>query len=167
MKKIELSEPTIGLLKLAEGDDATKAHAAVQELITLTETQKGELITLKEQKEAAEIKLAETEVASKTATIVALVDKAVEDRKITADQKETMVKLAQGDFDSTKSYLDGLKANPTVASQIKTGGNEHMADALMKLSYDELDKSGKLEKLKEDNIEGFKLKFKEKWNKEY
>ena len=124
MKTIELSESTIGLLKLAEGDDATKAHAAVQELVSLTETQKGEIVTLKAEKEAAEKKFTDAEAAGKKAEMVALVTKAQEvDRKITKDQVPHYLKLAEEAPESTKALLASMPPNPTVASQIKTGGN--------------------------------------------
>lgn len=165
MKLIQLTASTMALLKLSDGATETDAHTAIAELVTLSQTQGTEIKTLKEEKEAIKLKLEAAENAGKDAKIVALVDKAIEDRKITADQKEGMIKLANADFDAAKAHLDSIPSTPTASSQMKT--DAPAGDDLMKLTYDELDKSGKLIELKEKNLEGFKEKYKTRWGKEY
>jgi len=165
MKLIQLTAPTMALLKLSDGATETDAHTAIAELVTLSQTQGTEIKTLKEEKEAIQLKLEAAESAGKDAKIVALVDKAVEDRKITADQKEGMIKLANADFDAAKAHLDSIPSTPTASSQMKT--DAPAGDELMKLTYDELDKSGRLIELREKNLDGFKEKFKARWGKEY
>jgi hypothetical protein len=101
--------------------------------------------------------------------IVSLVDGAVAAKKITADQKEKYVKLAKADFNTTKEVLDGMKAYQPiekVLSDDEITSDKEVAQ-LIKLSYDELWKAGKLETLKAKNLDAFKLKFKEAFNKEY
>ena len=165
MKLIQLTASTMALLKLSDGATETDAHTAIAELVTLSQTQGTEIKTLKEEKEAIKLKLEAAENASNDAKIVALVDKAIEDRKITADQKEGMIKLANADFDAAKAHLDSIPSTPTASSQMKT--DAPAGDDLMKLTYDELDKSGKLIELKEKNLDGFKEKYKARWGKEY
>jgi hypothetical protein len=162
MKLIQLSEGTLSLLKLSDGANEADAHKAILELVTLADTQKNEIGKLKTAKEEAEKKLADQVKLSENGELVALVDKAVEDRKITADQKEDFVKLS---LDNAKDILGKMKGAPTVNGSIKPGGEN--TEELMKLSFDELDDSGKLTALKAENLEGFKEKWKEKFDKEY
>ncbi|MDO6808091.1 hypothetical protein Q4603_05710 [Zobellia galactanivorans] len=162
MKLLQLSEGTVSLLKLSENANEADAHKAILNLVTLADTQKGEIDKLKQEKADIEKKLEDQLKLSEDAELVALVDKAVEDRKITADQKEDFVKLG---LEPAKNILGKMKATPTVTSQLGTAAGG--TDNLMKLSYDELDKSGQLITLKEQNIEGFKEKFKSKFGKEY
>ena len=165
MKLIQLTAPTMALLKLSDGATETDAHTAIAELVTLSQTQGTQIKTLESEKEAIQLKLDEAENAGKDAKIIALVEKAVEDRKITADQKEGMIKLANADFDAAKAHLDSIPSTPTASSQMKT--DAPAGDELMKLTYSELDKAGKLETLKEKNLEGFKAKFKEQFGVDY
>lgn len=165
MKLIQLTAPTMALLKLSDGATETDAHTAIAELVTLSQTQGTQIKTLESEKDALQLKLDEAENAGKDAKIIALVDKAVEDRKITADQKEGMIKLANADFDAAKAHLDSIPSTPTASSQMKT--DAPAGDELMKLTYSELDKAGKLETLKEKNLEGFKAKFKEQFGVDY
>ncbi|MAO42154.1 hypothetical protein [Leeuwenhoekiella sp.] len=165
MKLIQLTASTMALLKLSDGATETDAHTAIAELVTLSQTQGTQIKTLESEKDALQLKLDEAENAGKDAKIIALVDKAVEDRKITADQKEGMIKLANADFDAAKAHLDSIPSTPTASSQMKT--DAPAGDELMKLTYSELDKAGKLETLKEKNLEGFKAKFKEQFGVDY
>jgi hypothetical protein len=165
MKLIELSAETMPLLNLQEGATGVEAHAAIQNLITLAETQKAEMDGVKATNKELLEKIELSETASKTEKIIGLVDKAVTDRKITADQKPSMVKLAEADFDSTKAYLDGLTPAPTVASQV--GKDTKKDEALVNLSWKELEGQGKLIQLREGNFEIFAEKFKVEFGTDY
>lgn len=165
MKLITLSENTTALLKLAETATEADAHSAILNLVTLSESQKSTIASLEAAKKKAEDDLAaQVNLANKEA-LVTLVDKAVESRKITADQKETFIKLGEADFGSTKKLLDGMVGVATVNSQLGKGGKE--VDELIKLSYEELDKSNKLVILKEKDPEAFKEKYKAKFGVDY
>lgn len=166
MKLIELSaDIALPLLKLKEDANAAQAQIAIQNLVTLAESQKTEIDTLKTDKTDLQQKLKDAEEAGEKEKVVALVDKAIDDRKITADQKDQLVKLAEADFGSTKSYLDGLTPAPTVNSQVGKEGKKD--DSLVNLSWKELEEKGKLIQLKEENFESFAEKFKEAFGTEY
>ena len=162
--KIILTAPMLGLLQLAEGATEEAANKAIENLVTLSETQKTTIQTLTYEKKEAEDKLAEQIKLADNQKVVALADQAITDRKITADQKDFIIGLAEKDFDGTKKYLESIKAAPKVKDSIDLGDS---TDPLLKLTYDELDKANKLITLKENNLEAFKTKFKEKFNKEY
>lgn len=165
MKLIQLSaDQVLPLLKLKEDANAAEAQTALLNLVTLAESQKTEIDTLKTEKTDLQKKLDDAEEAGQKEKVVALVDKAIEDRKITADQKPSMIKLAEADYESTKGYLEGLTAAPTVQSQV---GKDKADDALVNLTWDQLDKQGKLVQLKEQDVESFKEKYKQKFGSEY
>lgn len=164
MKLIELSaDQVLPLLKLTEDADAAAAQTAIAELVTLADTQKSTIDTLTQEKKDLQEKIELSEKEGKTAKITDMVDKAVADRKITADQKPAMIKLAEADFASTKDYLENLKAAPTVESQVGKENNQE----LVNLSWNELEQKGALIKLKEEDPETFKKKFKEAFGVEY
>ena len=149
---------------MAEGATEEAANKAIEELVTLAETQKNTIQDLKTKAEEAEYKLAEQIKLADNQKVVALADQAIADRKITADQKDFIIGLAENDFEGTKKYLESIKASPKVKDAIDLGD---AADPLLKLTYDELDRTNQLITLREKNPEAFKAKFKEKFNKEY
>jgi hypothetical protein len=101
--------------------------------------------------------------------IANLVDGAVLAKKITADQKASFVKLAEADFDSTKTVLDAMKAYQPIEKHLSENNEVSDKDVaeLIKLSGVELWKQGKLNTLKAKNFEQFKLKYKEAFGKDY
>lgn len=164
MKTIQLTEATSTLLKLKDGADAADAHVAILELVTLSKNQETEIATLKSEKKELQDKVDLADKDSAKNKVIALVDKAVEDRKITADQKDSLVTLGEKDETALTTYLGTLKAAPLVTTKLSQG--EEKDDSLLKLSWDELDKSNKLITLKEQNPEAFKEKYKDKFGSE-
>lgn len=172
MKLIQLNADVLPMLKLAAEASTEEVQAAIEGLVKLAadnaETvvlKDAEIVTLTasaadfKAKFEAGVKLAEE------AKIVQLVGQAISDRKIVEGQKENFIKLANADFESTKSLLDGMVPSPTVLSQLK--GDEKIDDELVKLSYAELDKKGKLIELKAKDLPMFKEKFKAEYGIEY
>lgn len=165
MKLIQLSAVSVlPLLQLAEGATPDEALEAITELVTLADTQK----TIIAEKETANVELksqldAQIKLASE-AKIITLLDDSEAKGKFVKGDRAKWEKLANIDFDGTKDVLLAMPESKSVASQLKT---EDADDTLLKLSYDELDKSDQLIKLKEQNPTAFQEKFKEKFNKEY
>lgn len=170
MKLIQLSaDAVLPLIGLAADATPDQVQAKLKEIVTLANTQKTEIETLTSEKSVVDEKLVTltTEVdnlktAATTTKITTLVKGAVEARKITADQEATYVKLASADFDSTKALLDSMATNPSLKTAVETAkataGSEYE-----KLNWDEMDKNGKLIKLKSEFPEIFAAKFKEKF----
>ena len=126
------------------------------------------------QNENKQLKDAQTarELADKTAQqaqAVALVDAAVKEGRINATAKESFLKLFANDFESAKLSLDAIPKRQDVAGAIANneGGDSSKTASFQKLSWDELDKQGKLEIVKLSYPELFAEKFKEKFNKDY
>jgi hypothetical protein len=173
MKLIQLSADMLPLIGLAEGATPEQVQEAIKGLVTLSSTQKTTIDTLTTEKTSAEAKVTELETKvgdmvklANEQKITALVDGAIAAKKITADQKDNIVKLANADFDGTKAFLDGLKSNPSVKTQVEEQ-KEKAGDEYLKLSWDEMDKAGTLVKLKAEHPEIFFAKFKQKYGSEH
>lgn len=177
MKLIQLQAgQLLPLLKLSEGSEPEKVFETIQGLITLSESQataiqakEQELLTLNasyttlKTTHESMVKLANEE------KIILLVDGAVDARKFTADQKDKWVKLAEGNFEGVKELIDGMPAHKTIEEQLNLneGGDADELKELVKLSYDDLDKSGQLQELKDKAPLEFQKKYKGKYGVEY
>lgn len=180
MKITTLTAPAISamlsVLKL-NADTATEADVteAVSKLVILSSDQAAKIHTLTAENLVTEGKVTElqtkfdTQVTlANTAKIETLVQKAVDDRKITKEEKAGYVTLAAKDFASVENLLNGKVGSGTVESILKDQkGEDTELGKLAKLSYSELDKQGKLIKLKTLDLPTFKTKFKEEFNIDY
>jgi hypothetical protein len=176
MKILTLSAPAASAillqLKLAETATEVEIQQKVTELVTLSFNQSNEIVKLQGEVTAAglkvteaEGKLADAEKEGNTKKITDMVQLAADQGKILPVLIPQFVTLAGKDFEGTKAVLDGLPASGSVAETLKKKDGEGAWYA--KLSYDELDKSGQLIKLKGENLEVFKAKFLEKHKTEY
>lgn len=173
MKVINLSADVLPVIGLVDGAKPEDVLAKITEIVTLAADQKNQLVTLAADKTAAEAKAASLQIKldeqvnlAQDAKAIALVDKGCEDRKYTADQVPNLLKLAKLDYEGTKSVIDSMPGNAT-AKSVMLSGQQAANEEYVKLSWDEMDKSGKLLALKASDLELFKAKFKEKFNKEY
>ena len=166
MKTIQLSaEATLPLLKLNEEATAADTHSAILKLVTLSETQKTELEQLKAKNQELADKLDLSEKADSKKRCMELAEGAVKDRKITEDQKEFIVTLAESNYETAEKYVKSLQGVPEVRTVI--ANSTASTAGLEKLSWDELDQNNQLVTLKEANIDLFKEKYKAKFNKEW
>lgn len=99
--------------------------------------------------------------------IVAIIDKAIAERRITAEQKETFMALMKTDRDNTEKLLASMKARPfrRIVDELRdeTGSPANLASK----SWDELDKAGKLSELRNADLTAFKAKYQEKFGLDY
>lgn len=134
-------------LKLAEDANEAQILAAITAIETKgiqatqeIETLKAEIATLKgaEQKNKCE----------------SLIDKAIADKKLTASQRDSWLKLAEGDYDNTVAVLDSMKGFTSLSSQIESSATADttLSDADM---YEKKWKAGELLSWKEQNKEEF------------
>lgn len=160
--KIKLTATAAKILNLAAGDEMD-ASTVVESLVTLSEKQAGTITKLTNDLNTAETKLTDAVKLADDNAKNALLDQAQNvDRKITADQRPFLLKM---ETEELKKYLLTVPASPEVKNLLK--GDDKKDDALLKLSYNELDKKGLLIKLKEQNPEAFKEKFKEQFGTDY
>ncbi|MDR3350708.1 MAG: hypothetical protein LBN98_03540 [Prevotellaceae bacterium] len=92
-----------------------------------------------------------------------LLGAAVADKRITEKEKTAFLKLPVEDI---KTVLADRKPAVDLKSFTQGDGDGEVAE-LVKLSWSELDKQGKLATLKEKDFETFKTKFKKQFGKEY
>lgn len=172
MKIIELSAGAVALGLSKELTDEASVGAAIEKLVQLAADKDAKLVTLNGELETAvtakkdaedalanHVKLAETEADK---ALVTLAHKA---GKFVAGDIPKYEKLMAAAPEATKELLEGMLPQKTVLEQLSA--SEEGANPLLKLTYDQLDKSGQLETLKAENIVVFKEKFKQKFNKEY
>ena len=124
MEKITLTVEAAKVLGLGKSTDETELSAAIMELSAkLTEANTAKL-KAENDKQAAEQKLADH--AKKQAND--LVELAVKEGRITADKKESFVKMATADFDQAKSILEALPAKNNFSKDVKTGASGGATD---------------------------------------
>lgn len=115
-------------------------------------------------------KVEDLEAAQVTKRNEDLVDGAITATKLTAGDRETYLKLATADFETTKKVIDGMKPYESIEGKLtgdNTSANKLEVDELMKQTGRELYLSGKLERLKVLSIEHFKLKYKEAYGVDF
>lgn len=96
-----------------------------------------------------------------------LVDTAVTDGKLTKEAAETLAKDYASNPEGLKNLVAKMPKYTSLTGKIEeTAGSEELKNLVAK-SYDELDKTGGLERLKALDDAAFKAKYKEKWGKEY
>ena len=97
----------------------------------------------------------------------AIIDKAISDGRITAEQKAHYVKLMAADRVTTEELLNSIKQmpKPRAVSYINPDGTG--SDSFTNKTWDELDKAGRLGDLKSQNKDLFAAKFKEKFGVDY
>lgn len=96
-----------------------------------------------------------------------LVNDAIKLGKITADKKESFLKLAKQDFDLAKETIDSIPAKQSLSTKVTNTSSGGGTVEFEKLSWDELDRKGLLLKFRTQNPEAFNQKFKEKFGKDY
>lgn len=163
--KILLTALQANLLNLAEGAEMD-ANEVVTKLVTLAGNQAEKIVTLTEAKQTAEQALADKNAEVVTAEKQTLLTAAVAKGQITKDHEPLLLKMDKEDL---VVFLSKAPENPSVASQLAggKGAADKKVEALLKLTYDELDKSNQLPSLKEANPEAFAEKFEEKFGRAY
>ena len=110
----------------------------------LQESHKQEIAALQAAKEKAESevkRLSEEKAAGEKAEASAQVEQAIKEGKIPADLKETYLKLFETDFANTRKILGSMPARQSLRGKIADGGE---SESLAKMSWDEIDRSGRL-----------------------
>lgn len=127
----------MGLTDTATEEDVMRLAGKVK-TATTAET---ELATLKDSIKADKAKVA-----------LSLVDTAIADKRITATQKDTYLKLFAVDHDATAAIVAGLPVPQNLITLAATGATASVneSDEATKL-YDQYDRADKLVKLKGEN----------------
>lgn len=141
MKQIVLQVSTLLALGLQNTEDNAQVSAAIEKLVK-------DHADLKAEKEGLETKLKSVTEANATA----LVDKAIDDGKLTADMKESWVKMACSDFEAASKTIANLKGKSTLADQVE---NKNVGDIKTMDDFEKLSDEKKLA-WKEANPDAYK-----------
>lgn len=171
MKTIEL-KTVAPLLKLSADATPEAGVLAIQNLVTLAADQAQKIETLTTEKEAVEGKLEtatetlenQVKLATETANKQFVELAAAAGKFVQGDVPKWIALMAKAPKE-TKEIIEAMLPQKSVLEQLKSA--EDNEDALVKLTYDQLDKSGQLEALKASNEVVFKAKYKEKFNTDY
>lgn len=148
----KMNEKILTLLDLAEDSTEEQIESAIQKL-----KDENERLT----NEAAEREKADAEARKMEAE--KLVDEAIKDARINADGRDDMLALFDADFEKAKKMLSAIPVRKSVQEQIEKQKQTSEVGELAKLSWDELDKAGKLKELKDNHVDIFEQKFEEKF----
>lgn len=110
-----------------------EATATDSEIEAAAKKQKVDAFKFRE----AEKKAKEDQEKDKQAAAVEIVDKAIQDKKITAEKKDHFLKLAAADLESTKSVLEAMTAIPQLTKEINPQASADSDAARDKWSLDD------------------------------
>ena len=143
-------------LKLGLPEAATEAEvlaglaAREKEMAALKAERDSAVSELKELKEKAE--------AERKSEAASLLESALKDGRIDASMKESFAKLFEADFASAKTALLGLPERRPLSDRKPAGGGTASFESL---SWDEIDRQGKLKELKDNHPDLYQKKFEE------
>ncbi len=174
MKILTLSAPAIlTLLKLSDTTPEAEVFEKIKTLVTLADDQAAKIVTLSADKATAEGKV--LELTKKLDDQVALVlsdkidsllNQAVADRKITADELPSWKELATVNLAHVEKVI-GLKAGAvTVSQHLNTPSSNDKLIKLCEKTYDQLFAAGELEYVKLNDVEAYKTIYKNKFGSE-
>ncbi len=148
------------LLNLSDTATETEVEAAVQKMLSENNRLQVENVALKDRVD--EINTAEEQRRKERAVV--LVDAAVKDGRLNAEGKEAFLKLFDTDYETAEKTLASIPTRRKVKEATATT-NVQLSD-FEKLSWDELDKQGKLTQLKDELPEVYKEKFQKRFGTE-
>jgi hypothetical protein len=164
--KIEMKEHLLPLLTLVGLKSDGSMEQLIQKINDL-KTNADNANALLQQRDDTIVTLNDTiatlQQAATTAAVDAVIDAAVAERKITEAQKPFYKQMGETNLENLKQLMATMPATPTLASHINT---TDAADPLLKLSYEEAHKTGKLAEIKGKYPEQYKQIFKAKFGKE-
>ena len=105
--------------------------------------------------------LEETIAKEKKARVEELIARAIADKKIGNDEKETYVALAEKDYASVEKILSKMKGVAPISAQLNVQGSKSKYEGK---TWDELDRAGLLASLKAEAPELYAELYKEKFN---
>ncbi len=144
MKKIK------EMLQLAENANEADVENAVQALQQRAENAERKLREIEDAKKASQKKEAE-----------ALVDNAIKEQRINASAKDAFLQMFDSSFENAKKVLSEIPKRKTAKDIIENG--EKGDEKLLSMSWDELDKSNRLQELKDKYPDVFEELKKEKF----
>lgn len=154
-------------VKLGLAEEATEQQ--ISDKIGAILTANASVATLTSENNNLKQEIVSLKTAADAARVDTLVDGAVKEGKLTAEDAVTYKKLAVADFESTAALIAKMPGYESIAGKLGAGNDVDKAelDGLLKLSGIELYKNGSMERLQQISPAHFKLKYKEAFGVDY
>lgn len=158
-----MNEEVRKALNLSDGAGIQDVLSGISTLKEANKQLSDEVTALKAEKAEAEKQALET----KRANFTQLFDKAVKNGAFQESQRESMTMLFDKDPDHTITVLSDLPERKSVSSMIKESADQKKSKTanLSDMSWDELDRTGKLVELRDNYPDVYQAKFNEKFKK--
>lgn len=162
MDKIILSADAAKALAVNTELDAAALNAAVLKLAAEKKTADDLIVTIKAEKTTVEQKLS-VMVDAQAAT---LVEGAITEGRLTADKKDSFLKLAKDDFKQAKELISAMPAKTSLSAQVKpagaTAGEDRSSWDYLKWAKEDPKGLAKLSAEHPDEFEALKAAYKPK-----
>lgn len=159
-KQKKMNKELLELLNLSDGATEAQLYDAVKIILSDNFRLKKTNTELSEKLDA----ISATERAKEQQEAVKLTDEAIESGKLDAKAKEATLQLFEKDFFTTKAMLDAIPVRQTLKEQLSEADKtEH--EKLSEKSWEELDRQGSLQLLKEKYPDTYREKFNERFKK--
>jgi len=159
----KMNEQIYKLLDLPEDSTEEQLQDSIQKLMDDKAAAEAENKMLKD--DVAKRELADKEL--RKAEAATLVDAAVKDGRLNAEGKAEFLSFFDNDFDAANKVLTAIPKRVSVKKEIEATEKKDNTElaGMIKLSWDELDKSGKLVTLKDKYPDVYQEKFDAKFPK--
>ena len=158
-QKTKMAKKLTEVLNLAENAPEEAQAAAVETIIRERDEAKLKVVNLTSQNSVLEGQVS----AANEAKISAVINQAINDKKITEEDRTAYTELAKKDFDNTQRIINKL---PSVGRVINQLGTE-TPEAEKAWTFDDYHKNNKLEHLKATNRARFEQLYQAKFNKPF
>lgn len=152
-KRKEMNKELLQLLSLSDNATDEEAVKAVRKL-------------QEEKKELSDklAKIEQEEAEARKAEATELVDNAIRSGQLHASARESFLKLFSLDFEEAKATLEALPEQKSITEQIKEqSAKEHK---LSDMSWEELDRKGKLQELRDTDPKLYQERFREQFGRD-
>lgn len=156
----KMKKETFTLLSLADNVNDEQLHDAIRLIVEENTQLKSEKKTLSDKLQ----KIEDDAKAAQTAEAVEMTDKAIREGYYDAKMRETILAMFDKDHNGTKAMILGLPKRTTLKDAINEADKSEL-EKLTAMSWNELDKSGKLKMLKDKYPDAYKEKFDEEFSK--
>ena len=154
----------LGLSDKATENEVLSGIKQLRDKATQLEADKAALETEKTELADKLKKVEEAEKTAKKTQAEQLVDKAIKDGKLNASAKKETLEFFDANFEAAKKMLEGIPAHTSIKEQLQNADKSEL-QLLSDKSWDELDKSGELQTLKDKYPDEYEKKFNEKFPK--
>lgn len=147
----------LSLADNAKEEDALKAIQAQKEQLA---TLQDEVAKLKAEKQEAEVKA----LSEKKAHFTSLLDAAMRNGSLAEGQKESFKKLFDSNPNEVIALLEAMPRRRSVTEQLHDAKQQSAKNELLEMSWDDLDRTGRLQELRDSAPEVYTEKYNQRFH---